>query len=96
VAAFSTLDQNNDGLVTKSDFKSKFSNLSDAKIELIFDRYNKKKNECLNFVEFKNFMNRRVDHRVLKKNITHLGTSCLKRETSRFGASYFGKFPDSS
>ncbi len=58
VAAFSTLDQNNDGLVTKSDFKSKFSNLSDAKIELIFDRYNKKKNECLNFVEFKNFMNR--------------------------------------
>jgi len=60
ITAFSTLDQNNDGLVTKSDFKSKFSNLSDAKIDLIFDRYNKKQNESLNFVEFKNFMNRQV------------------------------------
>jgi len=58
-SAFSALDKDKDGFVTKKDFERSFPNLTQTQVDACFKKFDKDKDSMLNFQEFKNFMGKR-------------------------------------
>eukprot|EP00090_Calanus_glacialis_P019738 TRINITY_DN30273_c0_g1_i1.p1 TRINITY_DN30273_c0_g1~~TRINITY_DN30273_c0_g1_i1.p1 ORF type:complete len:250 (+),score=70.48 TRINITY_DN30273_c0_g1_i1:32-751(+) len=58
-SAFTALDKDKDGFVTKRDFERAFPSLTSVQVDACFKKFDKDKDGMLNFTEFKNFMGKR-------------------------------------